>query len=84
MSGHYLAIPMCAYNKQKSFTMEDAEMPHAIGHLRIYIEQAFRRTREFKIFRKQVKLSQLGLIGKMFLSVCFADKFSGIFEERPK
>ena len=52
--------------------------------MRIYIEQAFRRTREFKIFRKQVKLSQLGLIGKMFLSVCFADKFSGIFEERPK
>ena len=66
---HYLVIPMYAYNKQKSFTMEDASMSHTIGHLRIYIEEAFRRVREFKIFRKQVKLSQLDLIGKMY-SVC--------------
>ena len=44
-------------------------MSHTIGHLRIYIEEAFRRVREFKIFRKQVKLSQLDLIGKMY-SVC--------------
>ena len=49
--GHYLAIPMYAYNKQKSFTIE------------------FRRVREFKIFRKQVKMSQLDLIGKIY-SVC--------------
>jgi hypothetical protein len=32
---HYLVIPMYAYNKQKSFTMEDASMSHTIGHLRV-------------------------------------------------
>ena len=58
---------MYAYNKQKSFNMEDASMSHTIGHLRIYIEEAFRRV--FKIFRKQVELSQLDLIGKMYF-VC--------------
>lgn len=67
--GHYLLIPMYAYNKQKAFTAEDADLSHAIGHLRIYIEEAFRRVREFKIFRKQVKMSQLDLIGKTY-SVC--------------
>ena len=83
MSGHYLAIPMCAYNKQKSFTMEDAEMPHAIGHLRIYIEQAFRRIREFKMFRKQVKLSQLDLIGKVFSVCALLTNFQALLKKDP-
>jgi len=80
---HYLFIPMYAYNKQKSFSKEDSEMSHTIGHLRIYIEEAFRRVREFKIFRKQVKLSQLDLIGRMFAVCALMTNFSPLLKLDP-
>ena len=81
--GHYLAIPMYAYNKQKSFTIEDSAMSHTIGHLRIYIEEAFRRVREFKIFRKQVKMSQLDLIGKIYSVCALLTNFQTLLEKDP-
>ena len=74
---------MYAYNKQKSFSKEDSEMSHTIGHLRIYIEEAFRRVREFTIFRKQVKLSQLDLIGRMFAVCALMTNFSPLLKLDP-
>jgi|TARA_B110001452_G_scaffold242636_1_gene225550 hypothetical protein len=79
----YLAQRCCLHHRQESFTEDEARETSRIGNIRIYIEEAFRRVREFKIMRNVIKLQQLDLIGQVFTVCALLTNYQGLLKLQP-
>jgi hypothetical protein len=69
-SGELLHPPK-SWNGQEYFTEEESKYTSDIARLRIHIERAFARVKQFQIFAKTLKITQSDLVGKMFKVACY-------------
>ena len=70
-----LLHPPKSWNGQQYFTEEESKYTSDIARLRIHIERAFARVKQFQFFGKELKISQADLIEKMFQVACWMTQY---------
>ena len=58
---HYLLLSLRIHIERAYFTEEESKYTSDIGRLRIYIERAFARVKQFQVFAKTLKITQSDL-----------------------
>lgn len=63
--------------KQSQFTPADVQKTKAIASVRIHVERAIRRLKEYHFFDSDVPLSTLGYINQLYTVACLLTNFQG-------
>ncbi|XP_062866443.1 uncharacterized protein LOC134329186 [Trichomycterus rosablanca] len=82
--GATLIIP--PFKKSAQFTKEDAEKTQAIARLRVLVERAIRRVKEYHIWDGVVPLSLTGSVNQLWTICCLMSNYQGpldIKEDKP-
>ncbi|XP_076864345.1 uncharacterized protein LOC143516556 [Brachyhypopomus gauderio] len=82
--GATLIIP--PFKRSVQFTKEDAEKTQAIARLRVLVERAIRRVKEYHIWDGVVPLSFTGLVNQLWAICCLMSNYQGpldIMEDKP-
>lgn len=74
--GAKLNIPPFLQN-QSQFSVRDVQDTKTIAKLRIHVERAIRRIKEYHIFDSAVPLSMLGTVPQMYTVICLLTNFQG-------
>lgn len=69
-------IPPFLQNQQQ-FSAQDVQTTKAIASLRIHVERAIRRIKEFHFFDSDIALSTLGSINQIYTVACLLTNFQG-------
>ena len=62
---------------QEQFSAQDVQTTKAISSLRIHVERAIRRIKEFHFFDSDIPLSMLGSINQLYTVACLLTNFPG-------
>lgn len=62
---------------QEQFSAQDVQTTKAIASLRIHVERAIRRIKEFHFFDSDIPLSMLGSINQLYTVACLLTNFQG-------
>ncbi|KAK0148992.1 DNA transposase THAP9 [Merluccius polli] len=73
--GAKLIIP--PFKKSTQFTKEDTEKTQAIARLRILVERAIRRVKEYHIWDGLVPLSMVGSVNQLWAICCLMSNYQG-------
>ena len=71
----FLRVPPKKRRGDPQFSQEEMMETHVVGNARIYIEEAFERVRKWKIMRKEIRLTQLDMIGQIFQVCCLMTNY---------
>ena len=73
--GAYLNIP--PFNWNGRFTSEEVMCTHEIASLRIHVERAIRRVKEYQLFSSPIQLSTTGTVNQLWAVACLLTNFYG-------
>ena len=69
--------PFLSKTKSLQFTSEEMTRTQQIARLRIHVERAMRRVKEYQIFDKVLPLSMAGSINQLWCICCLLTNFRG-------
>ena len=75
--GESLNLPPFLENRNQ-FSAAEVQQTKMIAKLRIHVERAIRRIKEYHIFDCAVPLSMLGSINQIYTFVCLLTNFQGL------
>ena len=64
-------------SNQDQFEIKQVKETKQIAKVRVHVERAIRRIKEYHIFDKSVPLSSLGTINQLFTVACLLSNFQG-------
>lgn len=75
--GATLVIPPFLTSKRKSFSSKEVVATQNIARLRIHVERAIRRVREYHVFDGIIPISVVGSINQIWAVCCYMTNFRG-------